>query len=256
MENATNNTSGFDFVQFLKDNAIKIVAVVFWLAIIGAAVAYQQSSELSPAGIAENLQAAIAGTWWGPFVYTFIYFLRPVILFPASILTILAGNLYGLAIGWGMAVIAGSVSAIIPYFAGRWIFGNATEAAEDNEKIKQLQKFADGLRNNPFQTVITMRLLFLPYDAVSIFVGSLRIPFIPFFVATALGNIPGALPYVLLGASVEGNPFAGDVSLDWRVFVLAAVMFVLSIGGSQLFKRIRARRTGEAETTQTLETNV
>lgn len=248
IDSQNEKSNGFDAGQFLKDNAVKIIGVVFWLAIIAGIVVYQRSTGLGAQALAadltERLQTLIAGTWWGPFVYTFIYFLRPVILFPASILTILAGNLYGLAIGWLMAVIAGSASAIIPYFAGRWLFGGASEAQEENESIGQMRKFADALRNNPFQTVITMRLLFLPYDAASIFAGSLRVPFIPFFLATALGNVPGALPYVLLGASVEGNPFTADVEFNPWVFVLAAVMFVLSIGGSQVFKRIQARREG------------
>jgi uncharacterized membrane protein YdjX (TVP38/TMEM64 family) len=229
--------------NFLKDNAVKIIAVIFWLAIIGAVIAYQQSTGLGAQALAadlvERLQVFIAGTWWGPLVYMFIYFLRPVILFPASVLTILGGNLYGLAFGLPLVVFAGSISAILPYLAGRWLFGSATEAEEELDEAGRLQKFAGALRNNPFQTVITMRLLFLPYDPVSIFAGSLKVPFIPFFVATAMGNIVGAIPYVALGASVEGNPFTEDVTLNPWILALAGTMLVLSIGGSQLFKRWR-----------------
>ncbi len=251
MEATPNNEkkSGFDAGQFLKDNAVKIVAIVFWLAIVGAVVVYQRSTGLGPQALAadlvEQLQSSIAGTWWGPLVYTFIYFLRPVILFPASVLTILAGNLYGLPFGLAMAVVAGTISSIIPYFAGRWLFGSATDAEEENEDIGRLMKFANALRENPFQTVITMRLLFLPYDAVTIFAGSLKIPFVPFFFATMLGNVVGAIPYVALGASVEGNPFTEDVSLNPWILALAAAMFVLSIGGSQVYKRFQAKRNPE-----------
>ncbi|MEO1440007.1 MAG: VTT domain-containing protein [Chloroflexota bacterium] len=251
MENtkAKNESTGFDFGQFLKNNAVKIIAITFWLIIVIAIVIFQQSiglgaSELA-ADLTTRLQESIAGTWWGPIAYTFVYFLRPVILFPASVLTILGGNLYGLAVGLPIVVFAGTVSAIIPYFAGRWLFGSATEAEEENEEIGRLMKFAEELRNNPFQTVITMRLLFLPYDGASIFAGSLKVPFVPFFVATLLGNVIGAIPYVALGASVEGNPFMEDVSLDPRILALAGVTLVLSIAGSQIYKRYQARKEAQ-----------
>lgn len=253
MENTQVASSESGIGAFLKDNAVKIVAVIFWLGIVAAVVAYQQSTGLGPQALAadlvERLQVFIAGTWWGPLVYTLIYFLRPVILFPASVLTILGGNLYGLAVGLPLVVFAGSVSAILPYFAGRWLFGSATEAKEELDDAGRLQKFAGALRNNPFQTVITMRLLFLPYDPVSIFAGSLKVPFVPFFFATAMGNIVGAIPYVALGASVEGNPFTEDVQLNPWILALAFTMLVLSIGGSQLFKRWQRSRENAPETT-------
>lgn len=235
---------GFNFSSFLRDNAVKIIALVFWLAIVVAVVVYQRSTGLGPqalaADLAEQLQQNIAGTWWGALVYILVYFLRPIILFPASILTILGGNLYGAWLGVPLVVLAGSISAIIPYFAGRWLFGSATEAADEADaEAGRLRKFADALRDNPFQTVVTMRLLFLPYDGVSIFAGSLNVPFIPFFIATAVGNIVGSMPFVLLGASVEGNPFTADAEFRPWVFGLAAVLLVLSIGGSQLYKRMR-----------------
>ena len=237
------NANTVDRSTFWKDNLPKIIGIIFWLAIVAAVIVYQRSTGLGPqalaADLAERLQTFIAGTWWGPIVYSVVYFFRPVILFPASILTILGGNLYGAWVGVPLVVLAGSLSAVIPYFAGRWLFGSATEAAQDDESVGRLQRFAGALRDNPFQTVVTMRLLFLPYDGVNIFAGSLNVPFIPFIVATALGNIVGSLPYVLLGASVEGNPFTAEAELNWWVFALAAVLFVLSIGGSQLYKRLR-----------------
>lgn len=238
VQNTSNNTNRA--ADWLRANAIKIIAIVFWLALIGLIIAYQRSTGLGPqelaADLAQRLSDTIAGTWWGPIVYSVIYFLRPLILFPASLLTILAGNLYGLALGIPIGVFAGTLSAIIPYFAGRWLFASkddAPEAAQSN----QLQKFAGTLRDNPFQTVLIMRLLFLPYDAMSIFVGSLKIGFWPFFIATALGNMVGAIPYIALGASVQGNPFTADVEFNPWIFALAAVMMVLSIGVSRLIKR-------------------
>jgi len=232
-----------DRAAFIRQNAPKFVAVVFWLLIVGAVVLYWQSTQLTPrelgADLAERLSNFIAGTWYGPLVYIFVYFLRPIILFPASVLTILAGNLYGL--WWGMfwGLIAGTVSSIIPFYAGKWLFARE-EAAEQVENANQLQKFAGVLRDNPFETVLTMRLLFLPYDPVSIFAGSLGVPFWKFFLPTLLGNVVGSIPYIALGASVQGNPFTAELEFNPWIFAFAFLMFVLGIGLSRLIKRLRA----------------
>jgi uncharacterized membrane protein YdjX (TVP38/TMEM64 family) len=233
------------FSRWLRDHGLKVVALVFWLAIIITVVIYYQRSGFeSPralgADLAERLSVFIAGTWYGPLIYIFVYFLRPVILFPASVLTILAGNLYGL--WWGMfwGLIAGTVSSIIPFYAGKWVFARSDEPAPGDD-VNRLQKFAGVLRDNPFETVLTMRLLFLPYDPVSIFAGSLGVPFWKFFLPTLLGNVVGSLPYIALGASVQGNPFTADAEFNPWIFVLALVMLVLSIGFSQLIKRRKAQ---------------
>ncbi len=231
--------------SWFRRNAPKLIAGGFWLAVVVAVIVYWQSTGLTPrelgADLADRLSMFIAGTWYGPFIYVFVYFLRPVILFPASVLTIMAGNLYGL--WWGMfwGLIAGTVSSIIPFYAGKWLFARKEYAEKPADaQTGQLEKFAGVLRDNPFETVLTMRLLFLPYDAVSIFAGSLGVPFWKFFIPTLMGNVVGSIPYIALGASVQGNPFTAEAEFNPWIFVLALVMLVLSIGTSQLIKRRKA----------------
>ncbi|MEO0561501.1 MAG: VTT domain-containing protein [Chloroflexota bacterium] len=241
------NGGGNPVVTWVRANPEKIIALVFWLLIIGGVIYYYQTSGFeSPtalgADLADRLSEFIAGTWYGPLIYIFIYFLRPVILFPASILTILAGNLYGLWMGMVWGLIAGTTSSIIPFYAGKWFFaGRNDEEGEADGEESRLQKFAGVLRDNPFETVLTMRLLFLPYDPVSIFAGSLGVPFWKFFVATLMGNVVGSIPYIALGASVQGNPFTAEVEFNPWIFVLAITTLVLSIGFSQLYKRLKAK---------------
>jgi uncharacterized membrane protein YdjX (TVP38/TMEM64 family) len=229
---------------WIRANALKGVAVGFWLLLVIGVLLYQRSTGLAPlelaASLYDQLKLWIGGTWWGVGIYALIYFLRPLILFPASALTILGGNFYGLWLGVPIVVFAGSLSAVIPYFAGRWLFGNlARNDDPQSAAVNRLQQFTDALRGNPFQTVFIMRLLFLPYDPVSILAGSLKIPFGQFFIATALGNSIGAIPYVAFGASVTGNPLRGEPAFNGWVFLFAGVTMAVSILGSRLIKRRR-----------------
>ncbi len=59
------------------------------------------------------------------------------------------------------------------------------------------------MRDNSFETVLIMRLLFLPYDLVNYASGILRLRWLPFLLATALGSLPGTVSFVLLGASID-----------------------------------------------------
>jgi len=74
-----------------------------------------------------------------------------------------------------------------------------------------------------------MRLLYLPYDTVSALAGGLRMGFVPFFIATAIGNIAGTFAFVGIGASIEGDLSQGEFSLDPVVFVSSIVIFIISL---------------------------
>ena len=44
-----------------------------------------------------------------------------------------------------------------------------------------------------------MRLVYVPYDLVNYLAGFLRIGWMPFILATALGSLPDTLSFVLFG---------------------------------------------------------
>jgi uncharacterized membrane protein YdjX (TVP38/TMEM64 family) len=96
-----------------------------------------------------------------------------------------------------------------------------------------LKRFTGLMRRNPFQAILTMRLLYLPYDAVSLVAGNLRLPFIAFFLATALGNVAGTFAFVGIGASIEGDIAAGEISLNPVTLVVSGVILVVSLAISR-----------------------
>ncbi len=233
----STQAAGNPVVNWIKGHVPQIGAVVFWLLLVGGALLYREANDLTFPELARQFESFIADTWYGPLIYVLVYFLRPLILFPASLLSIMAGNIYGLWWGLFWGLIAGTVSAIIPYLAGRWFSASVEEEDESGEKKNPLQRFVALLKQNPFQAVLTMRLLFLPYDAVSILAGSIKVPFLIFFLGTLAGNIPGSIPFVSFGASVTGDIYSGEVNLDWRVLAFSLTVLVLSIAFSRFLKR-------------------
>jgi uncharacterized membrane protein YdjX (TVP38/TMEM64 family) len=227
---------------WLKERRTAVIAVLFWLVLIAVTRQYMTINNVGFSELAVQLQTVLTTAWYGPLLYLLVYLLRPVILFPASLLTILGGNVFGLWPGFLYVLVAGTVSAAIPYGIGRWF---AKEEAHKPLDESAIQRFIRVLRRNPFQAVLTMRLIYLPYDAVSFVAGSLRIPFMLFMLATLIGNVAGTLSFVGVGASIEGDLAAGEVSLNPAVLIFSGIVLIASIALSRIMSRSQARKTGE-----------
>lgn len=211
-----------------------VIAILFWLGLILIGRQYMTANNLTFAQLTAQLQTIVVSTWFGPLLYIGVYLLRPLILFPASLLTILGGSVFGLWPGFLYVLVAGTLSAVLPYGIGRW-FSSETASVPTSESV--IRRFIQMLRRNPFRAVLIMRLIYLPYDAVSLLAGSLRIPFLVFILATGLGNVAGTLSFVGLGASIEGDLAAGQATINPSVLLFSGVVLVLSIVVSQLLNR-------------------
>ncbi len=230
--------------NWIKDHRTAVIAVLFWLLLIAATRSYMSANDLTFAELATQLEDVLTNAWYGPLLYIFVYLLRPVILFPASLLTILGGSVFGLWPGFLYVLVAGTLSSMIPYGVGRW-FSNGAQPESVEEST--FQRFVGMLRRNPFQAVLIMRLIYLPYDAVSVLAGSLSIPFLTFILATGLGNVAGTLSFVGVGASIEGDLAAGEVSLNPTVLAFSGVILITSLIVSRLVSRAQRNKSEEIE---------
>jgi uncharacterized membrane protein YdjX (TVP38/TMEM64 family) len=202
---------------------------------------YQTTNGLSTAQAGQRFIDAIDSAWWGVFAFVGVFLLRPIVLFPASVITIMGGVLFGPWIGVPLVILAANTSAMIAFGIGR-LLGRAPgidagdENSESGNRSSFVRRWSQRLREKSFETVFVMRLIFLPYDLVNYLCGALRIKWTSFLLATALGSIPGTISFVLLGASLERidmglggvNPFA---------VVAGAVIFIVSIFISRRVKQ-------------------
>jgi uncharacterized membrane protein YdjX (TVP38/TMEM64 family) len=217
----------------------KLTALVLWLALFGAYWRYTSVHELTPLQTVQQLVEFMAVSTAGLVIYVLLYMLRPVVFFPATLLTLAAGYLYGPIVGVLIVVVASNLSSMVAYFIGRF-FGAGLIAQSSDQGV--LARYTERLRRDSFETVLVLRFLFLPYDLVSYVCGFLRIDWRGFILATALGSIPGTISFILFGASIEGG-FTGELpSLNPWSLAVAVLMFVVSIGLSRWFKTREARR--------------
>ena len=185
---------------------------------------------------------AIQGSAWGPVAFVAVYLLRPLLFFSAAVLTVAGGFLFGAAGGVALVVLAANGSAMVAYGLARW-FGAGV--GQEADPAGRLARWTGRLRHRSFESVISMRLLQLPYDLVSYLAGAVRIHPGAFLLGTAVGSLPATVAFVLFGASLES--FDGGVpAIDAPVLIASGILLATGLALSQIMRRRERRRDADA----------
>jgi len=211
----------------------RVVVLVVWAGVVGAWLWHSRSSGDGVTGSLQQLVDSLRGRWWAIPAYILAYLARPLLLFPASLLTIAGGILFGPGVGIAVVLVASNASAMVAYGIGRALSADPTHGRDATSLVA---RWSERLRARSFVTVLVMRLAFLPYDLVNYACGALRINPGAFLAATAIGSLPGTISFVLAGASLE-RVDSGIDGFDPTVFAASVVLFVLSIAVAKAFQR-------------------
>jgi uncharacterized membrane protein YdjX (TVP38/TMEM64 family) len=152
---------------------------------------------------------------WGPLIYIVGYSFRSLFFFPGSLLAVISALLFGPLNGFLFTLIGENISANISFVVGRY-FGSGIMMFLGT-KIKFIPSMECKFRDNGFLAVLTLRLMFLPFDVVGYLSGLCHIRQREFALGTFIGTIPGLATFILLGSSIT----------DPRNLILALVFFVL-----------------------------
>jgi uncharacterized membrane protein YdjX (TVP38/TMEM64 family) len=221
--------------SFWQTHWQKLLAALFWLAGLAAYLTFTLERELTPLDSLELLVGAIETQLWGPLVFLGLYTVRPLFLFSASLLSVASGFLFGPVFGILYTVLGSNASATVAYLLARFF---AQGVFKDTGGFN---RYLSGMRARSFETVLIMRLLFLPYDLVNYLAGSFKLRYLSFISASALGSLPGTIAFVLFGASLSSLREA-EPSVDWRVFAASLAIF----SGSFCIARRLRRQQGVA----------
>lgn len=219
-----------------RRNRTKLAALALWLVLLGG---FHGLLRLNGLTVADGVLAArnwLAGHRLGVLFFILLYVVGPLLFFPATLLSLLGGFLFG---PWGIpfVIVGSNASALVAYSIGRY-FGRGVIPEEGG----LIQRYAQRLRQNSFQTVLIMHLLFLPYELVNYSCGILQIGWKSFLAGTALGSVVATISIVMLGASfgtVEAL-LAGDAHINPLMLVTSALLIVSSI---TLSRYLRKRET-------------
>lgn len=187
------------------------------LLVFGIATILYQWIDLRPSQIRDYL---VAFGWLAPFVFIVIYTVRPLILFPASILSVAGGLAFGTLPGLLYTLIGATLSGLVAYAVARR-FGDrflGYIASDDATTIR------DKIEEDGFFYVLILRLVpLLNFDLVSYLSGLAKVKLSPFILATIVGMLPGAFVNNFLGNSLA----SGDITLI--LIALGAVVVLILV---------------------------
>ncbi len=177
-----------------------LLMVGFWVLLIGSGHLYLSVNDLSLTAALHRLIDYSSECWCGPLVFIAIATLCPLIFFPAALLGVAGGFLFGPVWGLVYTLIGCNLSATVGYTIGRSC-GQSLHTAPRLHAL--IERYGAWLRQNDIVAILTLRLAFLPYDLVNCLIGTLRLCWWRFMLANTLGSLPGALALVLFGASID-----------------------------------------------------
>ncbi len=220
--------------SFISKHWQKILVAGFWLIILSSYAFYSFKNNLSFLASLKKIIHFADNSPYGPIIFIILYALRPIFVFPATLLSITAGVLFGPFWGIIYDIIGANLGASLAYFIGRFFMKDFVENSN------KFQNYISRLKKNGFVTVFIMRLAFLPYDFVNYLSGSLGINYFSFITATILGSLPGAFSFVFFGASAKD--LDSKPSFDFRILLVSILIFITSIVVSKLIKKRQGER--------------
>ncbi|MES1925657.1 VTT domain-containing protein [Salinisphaera sp. T31B1] len=209
----------------------RVIAGLIWVALLVTALIWIYVQGWSIREIMRLVYDYVVNNPIAPVVYIVIYGLRSFTFFPAMWLTIAAGSLFGFIPGLIYALIGENLSANTAYALARF-FRRDGEA--DEAKNPRIAAFRRLLVEQAFPTTVVLRASFLPFDLVNYACGLLRVPWIPYFLASIIGMLPPMITFVSFGATVNlpdllsQETFSPEQLIDAKQLMISAGLLVVS----------------------------
>jgi uncharacterized membrane protein YdjX (TVP38/TMEM64 family) len=145
-----------------------------------------------------NQWIAHLGTW-GVVLFCAVYIVATVLFFPASVLTIGAGFVFGVPLGTITVSIAATTGAALAFLIARYLARDKIEQkVGSNPKLQQIDR---AIGEQGPKLVFLLRLSpLIPFNLSNYFYGLTAVKFWPYVLASWIGMLPGTLLYVYLGA--------------------------------------------------------
>jgi len=171
---------------------------------------------------------------WGPVIYAIVYVLRPLILFPASILSATAGIIWGPALGFFYLQIAANISSTAEFLIARYF---ARDLVEKHLKGK-VAALDQRIEKHGFLTVLLIRLIpNVAWDIQNLSLGLTKVKFRDYFLATLIGIMPGSFAFVFFGASLI------KVLFNPKNFWIIGIAILVFVGIFYLQKYLKRRQS-------------
>jgi len=216
--------------------------VIGGLATGGSLLLLASAYGLTPLVLTNRLVTFLLTSRYGPLLFITAKTFRPLIFFPDLLMCVAAGVLFGPIWGMVYSLIGEGTSAMLGYGVGRYAQSDDLETGSEIDQktgttADLIERYGQKMQDNPFESMVLLRGLFLHFDVVSYLAGYLNLAWKPYILGTMLGTAPGTVASVLFGASLQVKSLQGGPSFNPITLAASGVMMVGSLGMARYFKQ-------------------
>jgi uncharacterized membrane protein YdjX (TVP38/TMEM64 family) len=184
---------------------------------------------------------------WGPIVFILGYAVAAVAFLPGSLLTLVAGAIFGLGAGVVYVFIAATLGASAAFLVSRYVARRAVESRlAGNPQLAAIDKAVGG-QGRKIVFLLRLSPLF-PFNLLNYALGLTNVRFFDYFIAS-IGMLPGTVLYVYYG-KLAGDvaALAGGVAVekDAAYYGVLGVGLVATVVVTTIVTRIARRALREA----------
>lgn len=195
----------------------------------GAAIAFIALRTISPQQIQDWVQTAGPGA---PLLYITLYVVATLLILPSTALNLAGGAVFGPWLGTLWTSVAALIAAVVAFVVARTV-GRDWLA---RRLAGRWQALDAEIRLGGLFYMFAVRLLpILPYGFVNFAAGLTAVKFKDYCLGTALGTVPGILPFVLLGSSGFTAVTTGNV----LPLVVSLALIGLLVAGATWYRHRR-----------------
>ena len=172
-------------------------------------------------------------------IFSLIYIFSSALSLPfATLLTLLSGYIFGLALGTFMVSLCSTIGASIAFLTSKFLFYNYIQ----KRYKKQLVTINNEFINEGIFYIFALRLVpVFPFFVVNIVTSLLPIKLSTFFWVSILGMFPATLVYVNAGNELSKINSFSDI-LSFQVLISFSLIGILPLTIKFLLKKIRRKK--------------
>ncbi|NVK31072.1 MAG: FAD-dependent oxidoreductase, partial [Gammaproteobacteria bacterium] len=156
----------------------------------------------------------------------------------ATILTLLAGAIFGLGTGFVLVSFASSIGATLAMLVSRHLLRDTVQ----NKLGDKLSAIERGIEKDGAFYLLSLRLVpIVPFFAINLLFGLTQFKAKTFYWVSQLGMLPGTLVYVNAGTALSQLESVGDVASP-SLFLSLAALAALPWVGRWINAKIQARK--------------
>lgn len=172
------------------------------LLLIGA-IALSLTFRHHVTGYAEQLLEWIRSSGpWGPLLLGAVYVVAVILFVPGSLLTMVAGFVFGVIVGTITVSVASTLGAAAAFLLGRSLARDWIERIV--ARSATFQAIDTAVQKNGWKIVLLLRLSpLLPFNVLNNALGLTKVSFFEYVVASWIGMLPGTVMYAYLGSTFK-----------------------------------------------------